>query len=141
MFNDYVRALESDCCAAPAFRQHCRMLRTVNGTLDRLARRRATCAADYVTLALALLDMRACLAEKALGVVQQHVASLARAVHDVGACVAPARDSGGAAVVRDGQDVGACVAPPRGAAVRAARPAGLQSSVIVGRVRPASARR
>lgn len=129
MFNDYVRALESDCCAVVAFRQHCRMLRTVNGTLDRLVRRRATCAADYLTVALSLLDMRACLTEKALGVMQQHVASLTNAVHEVGACVVPrgadpAPVAHSAHVAHRGVD---------------AAPA-LQSTVIVGRVRPHTAR-
>jgi hypothetical protein len=80
MFNDYVRALESDYCTVTAFKQHCRMMRTVNGSLDRLVRKCTFTAIDYLVISTCLLDMRACLTEKVLSVIQGHVASLAASV-------------------------------------------------------------
>jgi hypothetical protein len=80
MFNDYVRSLESDYCTVTAFKQHCRMMRTVNVSLDRLVRKRTSSAVDYLVVSTCLLDMRACLTEKVLSFLQGHVASLAASV-------------------------------------------------------------
>lgn len=92
-FNNYSKALESDYSAVTAYKQHCRMMQAANGALDRLVRKRATQATDFLAVTTALLDMRLCLVEHVMSLLQEHVRALVASTLSSVRRVASARPS------------------------------------------------